>query len=181
MIPTQYCLMKSLLCALFAVGLLASSSAWPQVATVSLNMHWNEGAKDCKASPQVPIEVHAYNAQAFILRENLCATFEAPFMYLLIGSTKALLIDTGDVGDPKQMPLAETVMHLLPGLGPSKPSVLVVHTHRLAIIAQAMASLRTCLMFRWLGGTLIAFGGITTSPIGRTVLLKSISAIGLST
>ena len=122
--------MKSLLCALFAVGLLASSSAWPQVATVSLNMHWNEGAKDCKASPQVPIEVHAYNAQAFILRENLCATFEAPFMYLLIGSTKALLIDTGDVGDPKQMPLAETVMHLLPGLGPSKPSVLVVHTHR---------------------------------------------------
>jgi hydroxyacylglutathione hydrolase len=48
-------------------------------------------------------------------------------MYLLIGSTKALLIDTGDVGDPKQMPLAETVMHLLPGTGRSKWPLLVVH------------------------------------------------------
>jgi hydroxyacylglutathione hydrolase len=74
--------------------------------------------------------VNAYNPLTFILRENLCATFEAPFMYLLIGSTKALLIDTGDVSDPKQMPLAETVMHLLPVTGPSKLQLLVVHTHR---------------------------------------------------
>jgi len=71
--------MKSLLAALFATGLLASLSAWPQVATGSLNVHWNEGAKDCKANPQAPIEVHAYNPQTFILRENLCATFEAPW------------------------------------------------------------------------------------------------------
>jgi len=51
-------------------------------------------------------------------------------MYLLIGSTKALLIDTGDVADPKQMPLAKTVMNLLPGEGTAKVSLLVVHTHR---------------------------------------------------
>lgn len=95
-----------------------------------LNVPWNEGAKDCKANPQAPIEVHAYNPQTFILRENLCATFEAPFMYLLIGTTKALLIDTGDVSDPKRMPLGETVLHLLPGTSPSKLPLLVVHTHR---------------------------------------------------
>jgi hydroxyacylglutathione hydrolase len=123
--------MKSMLAALFVVGqLMASSSSWSQVATGSLNVHWNEGAKDCKANPQAPIEVHAYNPQTFILRENLCATFEAPFMYLLIGSTKALLIDTGDVTDPKRMPLAKTVMNLLPGAEPSKLPLLVVHTHR---------------------------------------------------
>jgi glyoxylase-like metal-dependent hydrolase (beta-lactamase superfamily II) len=109
---------------------MASSSSWSQVATGSLNVHWNEGAKDCKANPQAPIEVHAYNTQTFILRENLCATFEAPFMYLLIGSTKALLIDTGDVTDAEQMPLAKTVMNLLPGAEPSKLPLLVVHTHR---------------------------------------------------
>ena len=51
-------------------------------------------------------------------------------MYLLIGSTKALLIDTGDVADPDQMPLAKTVMNLLPGDGPAKLPLLVVHTHR---------------------------------------------------
>ena len=109
---------------------MASSSAWSQGAMGPLNVPWNEGAKDCKANPQAPIEVHAYNPQTFILRENLCATFEAPFMYLLIGTTKALLIDTGDVSDPKQMPLAETVLHLLPGTSPSKLPLLVVHTHR---------------------------------------------------
>jgi glyoxylase-like metal-dependent hydrolase (beta-lactamase superfamily II) len=124
--------LKSLFSAsLFFVGLLmASSSAWPQVATGSMDLHWNQGAADCKASPQAPIQVHAYNPQTFVLRENLCATFEAPFMYLLIGSTRALLIDTGDVSDPKQMPLAHTVMDLLPGQGPSRLPLLVVHTHR---------------------------------------------------
>src|SRR5262249_779358 len=66
----------------------------------------------------------------FILRENLCITFEAPFMYLLTGSTKAWLIDSGDVSDPKQIPLAETVMQLLPGTGSAKLPLLVVHTHR---------------------------------------------------
>jgi hydroxyacylglutathione hydrolase len=50
-------------------------------------------------------------------------------MYLLVGSTRALLIDTGDVADPAQMPLAQTVMRLLPGNGASKMPLLVVHTH----------------------------------------------------
>ena len=51
-------------------------------------------------------------------------------MYLLIGSTKALLIDTGDVADPHAIPLAATVTNLLPGEGPRKLPLLVVHTHR---------------------------------------------------
>src|SRR5579864_7657393 len=110
--------------------LAASSSAQSQLAPGSMDFHWSEGAKDCKSTPQAPIEVHAYNPQTFILRENLCATFEAPFMYLLIGSTKALLIDTGDIADPNVVPLADTVMRLLPGEGPTKLPLLVVHTHR---------------------------------------------------
>jgi glyoxylase-like metal-dependent hydrolase (beta-lactamase superfamily II) len=117
--------------AVLAVGtLLPASPAPSQLVPGSMDVHWNEGASDCKASPQPPIQVHAYNPQTFILRENLCATFEAPFMYLLVGSTKAVLIDTGDVADPNQMPLAATVMRLLPGGGPAKLPLLVVHTHR---------------------------------------------------
>jgi hydroxyacylglutathione hydrolase len=110
--------------------MLMSSFASAQTAIGTLPSRWDEGAQDCQAHPQPPIQVHAYNSETFILRENLCATFEAPFMYLLIGSTKALLIDSGDISDPKQAPLAETVMQLLPGMGPAKLPLLVVHTHR---------------------------------------------------
>ncbi len=110
--------------------LLASSGAWAQLAPGSMDVHWDEGASNCGSSSHPPLQVHPYNERSFILRENPCATFEAPFMYLLIGSEKALLIDTGDVADPNQMPLANTVMRLLPGEGPAKMRLLVVHTHR---------------------------------------------------
>jgi glyoxylase-like metal-dependent hydrolase (beta-lactamase superfamily II) len=51
-------------------------------------------------------------------------------MYLLKGSTRALLIDSGDVADPKQVPLANTVMQTLPGGSSNRLPLLVVHTHR---------------------------------------------------
>jgi hydroxyacylglutathione hydrolase len=123
--------MKVFLSSLVTVGfLMVSGAARTQITAGSMDVHWNEGAKDCKVNPQPPIQTYTYNPQTDILRENPCATFEAPFMYLLIGSTRALLIDTGDVADAKQMPLAQTVMQLLPGEGTAKLPLLVVHTHR---------------------------------------------------
>ncbi len=113
------------------LGLLLSLArpAISQLTPGSMNVHWNEGAPDCAKTTQLPIQVHSYNAQTFILRENPCSTAEAPFMYLLVGSTKALLIDTGDVADSKQMPLAQTVMGLLPEVAQTKIPLLIVHTH----------------------------------------------------
>jgi hydroxyacylglutathione hydrolase len=109
--------------------LLASQSALSQLAPGSMDVHWNEGAPDCSTSSQPPLQVHAYNSQTFILRENPCVTAEAPFMYLLIGAGKALLIDTGDVADPKRVPLASTVLSLLPEKAAAKLPLLIVHTH----------------------------------------------------
>jgi hydroxyacylglutathione hydrolase len=97
-----------------------------QLAAGSMDVHWDEGARDCATHAAAPIQVHAYNPQTYILRENLCATFEAPFMYLLIGANRAMLIDDGDVADSGAMPIARTTMGLLPAGLP----LLVVHTHR---------------------------------------------------
>jgi hydroxyacylglutathione hydrolase len=110
--------------------LALACSALAQAPADLTSLHWNQGSDDCKAHPQPPLEVHAYDPQTFLLRENLCSTFEAPFMYLLIGSDKALLIDSGDVADANAMPLAQTVMQLLPSKGESKLPLLVVHSHR---------------------------------------------------
>jgi hydroxyacylglutathione hydrolase len=109
---------------------LTSSPAWSQLVPGSMDVHWNEGSPDCAKNPQPPLQMHQYNARTFILRENLCTTFEGPFMYLLVGSTKALLIDSGDIADPKVAPLADMVMRMLPGEGSAKLPLLVVHTHR---------------------------------------------------
>lgn len=112
------------------MSLLAATSAWSQPVPGSLDVHWNEGASDCKATPQAPLQVHAYEPQTLILRLNPCVSFEANFLYLLIGSDKALLIDTGAVADSKEMPLAKTVLDLLPDKHQQKLPLLVAHTHR---------------------------------------------------
>jgi len=112
-----------------AVGLLLSSSARAEVAPGSLDVHWSEGAEDCAATRPPLLQVHRYNDRTILLREGLCATFEAPVLYLLVGSKRALLIDTGAVAGPEEMPLGSTVMGLLPGEGPSKLPLLVLHTH----------------------------------------------------
>ncbi|HZR55468.1 MAG TPA: MBL fold metallo-hydrolase [Terriglobales bacterium] len=122
--------MQSRLSIVSVAGLmLICSTARSQLIPGSMDVHWNEGASDCATNSQPSIQVHQYNAQTFILRENPCATAEAPFVYLLIGSSKALLIDTGDVEDPKLMPLAQSVMSLLPTDGQLKMPLIVVHTH----------------------------------------------------
>jgi hypothetical protein len=96
-------LRKPWLCALLTAFSILSP-AYSQIVPGTMDVHWNEGSKDCIKNPQPPLQVHRYNAQTFILRESLCATYEAPFIYLLIGKTKALLIDTGGVADAKTMP-----------------------------------------------------------------------------
>jgi glyoxylase-like metal-dependent hydrolase (beta-lactamase superfamily II) len=116
---------------LLALGvLLMPVPGRSQLMAGSMDVHWNEGVSNCANDSQPPLQVHRYNTRTFILRESLCATFEAPFIYLLIGSTKAILIDSGDVANPNQMPLANTVMDLLPGDASAKLPLLVVHTHR---------------------------------------------------
>lgn len=117
--------MKKLL-VLLLVGF--ASQAWGQTAG-SIDVQWSEGAPDCAATPQDPLQVHAYEPQTFVLRQGLCASFEANFIYLVIGSSKALLIDTGAVPEPERMPLAKTVLELLPDQDGSRIPLVVAHSH----------------------------------------------------
>lgn len=103
--------------------------AWAAPVPGSLEVDWNEGAADCAATPQPPLQVHAYAPRTFILRQNPCVDSEANFLYLLIGSERALLIDTGAVSDPQRMPLARQVRSLLPDRDGEPMPLLVAHTH----------------------------------------------------
>ena len=121
--------MNRMLYVLLAFGCLFTGPVGAQLAAGSMDVQWHSGAADCRVDPPQPLQVHRYNQHTYVLRESLCTTYEAPFMYLLIGDAKALLIDTGDVTEAQKVPLASTVMALLPSVGGSKLPLIIVHTH----------------------------------------------------
>ena len=122
--------MRTSITAAVLAFLCLAARASSQIVPGSMDVRWHEGAQDCNATPEEPLQVHAYNAQTYILRQSLCASFEGNFLYLLVGSDKALLIDTGAIADPQKMPLAKTILELLPDKDNKKLPLLVAHTHR---------------------------------------------------
>lgn len=111
------------------IVMLTALQAQSAPVSGSLEVDWNEGAADCSTTPQPPLQVHAYAPRTYILRQNPCVHPEANFLYLLIGSERALLIDSGAVSDPERMPLAQQVGALLPRRHGEPLPLLVAHTH----------------------------------------------------
>ena len=74
---------------------------------------WNHGSEDCKENNDPAIEVFRYDQSSYILRQNKCLNFEAPFMYLLFGQDKIVLIDTGATESAVEFPLHQKVMSLI--------------------------------------------------------------------
>jgi hydroxyacylglutathione hydrolase len=76
-----------------------------------------------------PIQVHAVGDDTFILRQSKDVNYEAPFLYLLCGQDRALLLDTGAVAEP--VVVRQTVDALLNEREASNPKyeLVVAHTH----------------------------------------------------
>ena len=100
-------------------ALLVAASASLKANTLvpgSMRFRWNYGSI-CAARNRDPrIQVVAYNTTTIVMRENLAVHWEAPFTYLLAGTEKALLIDTGATLEPQYYPLRKTVDGLLSNL-----------------------------------------------------------------
>ena len=63
--------------------------------------------------PDPLLQVHWYDEHTAIIRQSKSVTFEAPFLYLLFGNERALLLDTGATKDPARFPLRDTVDSLI--------------------------------------------------------------------
>ena len=59
----------------------------------SLPSSWYAGGPTCSGEPR--LRVHRYTADFYILRQPACTNFEKPFLFLLFGDRRALLLDTG--------------------------------------------------------------------------------------
>ncbi|MEO8451962.1 MAG: MBL fold metallo-hydrolase [Gemmatimonadota bacterium] len=71
----------------------APSAGAGKIQTGVLPVSWYAGGPPCAGRPE--FQVHAYNDDFFILRQSACSNFEKPFLYLLFGRDRALLLDTG--------------------------------------------------------------------------------------
>lgn len=87
----------SVLAALLVVEAAAAESLEAKV--------WNRGAADCGAHSDAPIEVFEFDATSFILRQNRCLNFEAPFIYVLFGARTVFIQDTGATPEPDRFPI----------------------------------------------------------------------------
>ena len=93
---------------------------------------WIHGAADCNDNKDPLIQVVQLNSSTWMLRQNKCINYEAPFMYLFMGRKKALLMDTGATEDEKQFPLYATVRKLLDEWeikNKEAVELVVAHTH----------------------------------------------------
>jgi hydroxyacylglutathione hydrolase len=99
----------------------------------SLEVKWIHGVPARRQPSDPPIQVHHYDQHTVILRQSKSVNYEAPFLFLLFGNDRALLLDTGATADPAQFPLRATVDHLVAQWLTRHPRedyhLVVAHTH----------------------------------------------------
>jgi glyoxylase-like metal-dependent hydrolase (beta-lactamase superfamily II) len=83
---------------------------------MSFPEQWDDGTDPTSPEHQV----HWYDERTAIIRQSLRTNFEGPFIYLLLGTERALLLDSG-TGHAKLRPVVE---RLLTG-----QQLIVAHTH----------------------------------------------------
>ncbi len=101
--------------------------------TGSLDVAWIHGAPSRRRAGDPAIQVHRYDEHTVILRQSKSVNYEAPFLYLLFGNDRALLLDTGATADPQLFPLRATVDRLIAEWLARHPregyELVVAHTH----------------------------------------------------
>jgi hydroxyacylglutathione hydrolase len=100
---------------------------------MSLDVQWIHGVRHRKRETEPPLQVQEVDPHTVMIRQSKAATFEAPFLYLLFGNDRALLLDTGAVTDPGAMPVRATVDDLVQEWLAKHPrdgyQLVVAHTH----------------------------------------------------
>ena len=85
------------------------------------------------AAGEPPIQTHWYDERTVILRQAKSLNYEAPFLFLLFGDARALLLDTGATEEPERFPLRRTVDRLVDEWLSRNPAdgyeLVVAHSH----------------------------------------------------
>lgn len=94
---------------------------------------WIHGSASAKHNTDPDIQVHWHDEHTVVMRQNMAVDYEAPFLYVMFGSRRAVLLDTGATASPEYFPLRAVVDGLVERWLASHPvdhyELLVLHTH----------------------------------------------------
>ena len=90
---------------------------------------WIHGSIDCAVNSDPEIDGYAHDQATYIFRQNKCQTFEAPFIYVLAGKDKILVLDTGDIENSSGSSLLQTLRSVLGQEAIETKAILVIHSH----------------------------------------------------
>ena len=111
-----------------ALGLaLAACSATAGLRTGRMPPTWYAGGPTCDGRPA--FRIHEYHPGFFILRQPACTNYEKPFLYLLIGRSRALLLDTGAGGIAVAEPVDSILRAWRTTHGGEPRELVVAHSH----------------------------------------------------
>jgi hydroxyacylglutathione hydrolase len=93
---------------------------------------WETTPENCAQKPE--FQIHAYNDDFYILRQSRCISIQKPFLYLIFGEGRAILVDTGGVWDlPDHSDIVNTVLGLVDewkeANSKSEYMLFAAHTH----------------------------------------------------
>ena len=88
---------------------------------------WYAGGPICDA--RSAFRIHEYRPGLYILRQPACTNYEKPFLYLLVGRTRALLLDTGAGGIAVAAPVDSLLTAWRARHGGAVRDLVVAHSH----------------------------------------------------
>lgn len=108
-------------CAAVTPNAVARSAAAP----VLFHEKWIDGT----AASEPETQVQALDADTFVIRQSVKTNFEAPFLYLIFGGEKALLVDTGAGGFKIRPTIDRLVERWLAAHHRARIPLVVAHSH----------------------------------------------------
>src|SRR5262245_61167488 len=88
---------------------------------------WQVSGPQCVGTPQ--FQVHEYNPDLIILRESGCSNYEKPFLFLMFGRERALLLDTGAGKTDVAQVVSKQIEQWSQANGRRRLPLVVAHTH----------------------------------------------------
>lgn len=110
---------------LLPAGAALLPGAAPAQAAAPYFEHWIDGT----AASEPEMQVQKIDGNTFVIRQSVKTNFEAPFLYLLFGHDRALLLDTGAGGLNIRPTIDRLIDDWRAGHGGRPVRLVVAHSH----------------------------------------------------